>query len=1235
MVLEFSKYLVQQTRIARMTGTLGAYFNRTKTTLIALAHVVRDFGMGFLNIMRVASGQSGNFAGSIERVAKAFRTWTENFNNQARVALWFQRAQDSAHRLGRILVNVFQILTGIGKASQQLGGSLTMSIEKTTRRWSQWVNSFQGQNAINIWMNGMRQTLGQIWGLISDLGGAFGRMSAGGGGAVGLLRSIRSIIPDLERLLTAFSKNIGPGLFGTVAQLAHLIGTIAGTGASPLGTILNTTNSILQSVNHLLDRFRMVRVAVVGAVVAIGGAILIRKLQSIAANVGNIARQWMGVTAAESVATEGVARFGAATAVAGGARGAAGGGGFFGRFGRGARTATPGITGVPMMGGMTGFPRAVGAGGAVAGAASVGRMGRLMGMLGRPGVGLGAGIALPMLAGVGTELAASGGLISQNRAGQIQNVASMAGTGALLGSFVAPGIGTAVGAGVGAGAGLLMNAMSGGGGPSKTDAYLQRLQGSAKAGGFDINAVQGGAGNLAGAERYQHILDQSREQLLARRARAANAPTRTAWAGGRFGAAYRTNNNEQVAQVNKLLEANQRLRLASIGRLGVERRIVAAQKEQANELRRAAHARFSRGVGAHLATSFGTAYNVYRGAGMTTDRATALTLQNVTSRMAHLAPPAARVLAAQTSAWLRQQVKLHPELKKEQARWDSDLKDTFKRMHITVTTAGGKILDVTKEQWQKIATAMQDPAEKAREKVSQSFTALQNQAKAVLIGMGYSAAEANNIIRTMEAGGAGPVMSPRKGAVARRARGGRIPGSGFADNVPIGPGAMAAPGELIVNRHTESRIDKVLRLAAGTTLGREVAGEQRPHAMGLGGDDILPDSGLHFAKGGRLARAIAEANRIASLRIPYKWGGGHSTPSPGGGPWDCSSAVSRVLQTAGYDIPTMTSGSLMKFGNAGPGPLAVAANMGHAYMVLNNRAWGTSSMNPGGGPGWIDAYRYRPGFTIRHAPGAGGGGALGLGLGGLGAGAMMGPLDYSMFGQGLGGVPLALGLRTGHIAAEGIRRKVNRALRRRSGGAVRGGGGGGGGGTSGQNQALARSMMMASGWGGGQWPSLKALWTQESGFRTLAENASSGAYGIPQSLPGTKMASAGPDWRTNPATQIRWGLDYIKGRYGSPDAAMAHERAFNWYGHGGRMPEWGGWHGNGMDATFHKPTMIGVGEKGPERVTVGPARGGGLTINHMEIVVHGHQPGDVKREVEAALVEVARAIDRAPTTGGA
>lgn len=76
---------------------------------------------------------------------------------------------------------------------------------------------------------------------------------------------------------------------------------------------------------------------------------------------------------------------------------------------------------------------------------------------------------------------------------------------------------------------------------------------------------------------------------------------------------------------------------------------------------------------------------------------------------------------------------------------------------------------------------------------------------------------------------------------------------------------------------------------------------------------------------------------------------------------------------------------------------------------------------------------------------------------------------------------------------------------------------------------------------------LVALWNRESRWNPYALNRSSGAYGIPQSLPGHKMASAGADWRTNPDTQIRWGLGYIKGRYGSPCAAWAHSQAVGWY----------------------------------------------------------------------------------------
>jgi hypothetical protein len=82
---------------------------------------------------------------------------------------------------------------------------------------------------------------------------------------------------------------------------------------------------------------------------------------------------------------------------------------------------------------------------------------------------------------------------------------------------------------------------------------------------------------------------------------------------------------------------------------------------------------------------------------------------------------------------------------------------------------------------------------------------------------------------------------------------------------------------------------------------------------------------------------------------------------------------------------------------------------------------------------------------------------------------------------------------------------------------------------------------------GSQFSCLDSLWRQESGWNVHAENPGSGAYGIPQALPGSKMASAGPSWRSSPATQIAWGLSYINGTYGSPCAAWAHERATGWY----------------------------------------------------------------------------------------
>jgi hypothetical protein len=99
---------------------------------------------------------------------------------------------------------------------------------------------------------------------------------------------------------------------------------------------------------------------------------------------------------------------------------------------------------------------------------------------------------------------------------------------------------------------------------------------------------------------------------------------------------------------------------------------------------------------------------------------------------------------------------------------------------------------------------------------------------------------------------------------------------------------------------------------------------------------------------------------------------------------------------------------------------------------------------------------------------------------------------------------------------------------------------------SGSPQQIAEAMLGSFGWSSSQFSCLEPLWGQESGWSVTAANPD-GAYGIPQALPGSKMASAGPDWQSDAATQIRWGLEYIQATYGSPCAAWDHEQATGWY----------------------------------------------------------------------------------------
>ncbi|TNM67471.1 phospholipase [Streptomyces sp. NP160] len=96
-------------------------------------------------------------------------------------------------------------------------------------------------------------------------------------------------------------------------------------------------------------------------------------------------------------------------------------------------------------------------------------------------------------------------------------------------------------------------------------------------------------------------------------------------------------------------------------------------------------------------------------------------------------------------------------------------------------------------------------------------------------------------------------------------------------------------------------------------------------------------------------------------------------------------------------------------------------------------------------------------------------------------------------------------------------------------------------------RSVARPLAAERGWGAEQFSCLDRLWTKESGWKWSADNPTSSAYGIPQALPGAKMASHGEGWESDPRVQIAWGLDYIASSYGAPCRAWAHSQAVNWY----------------------------------------------------------------------------------------
>lgn len=396
-------------------------------------------------------------------------------------------------------------------------------------------------------------------------------------------------------------------------------------------------------------------------------------------------------------------------------------------------------------------------------------------------------------------------------------------------------------------------------------------------------------------------------------------------------------------------------------------------------------------------------------------------------------------------------------------------------------------------------------AKGVRNTVASSYSSMDT---AVFRGIGYVSSATSSALKGL--GGKGlsfGVSRPKKLAV-----GGMISGAGRQDTVPI----MAAPGEAILNRHQQPIVESALANTYGIGLNDIFERIRTPHYMAKGGKV------RKYARGGLhpgIARAVSSVlGHFPGLQVTSTTGGGHARGS-------------YHYKGEAADI-SGSSGLMFKAANWIKRVMGRNLTEGIHNPNLSIKFGKRVSPSFWGGATWAEHANHI------HLAVAGMLGALG-GLGGGGAAPQLKAPRVSGRGPLAEIARRALGKVTG--AANNKISQSSDLL------------GFSGGGSDTQNMALGRKMMLAAGWPASQWPALKALWIGESGWRTTAGNPSSGAYGIPQSLPASKMASAGGDYRTNPATQIRWGLKYIRSRYGSPAAALHawQGRSPHWYRRGG------------------------------------------------------------------------------------
>lgn len=1193
--VRWSKFIDDWARAGRESGRFGAFFARVQRRLVVFFDIVKNLWNVMLGLASAARPVGDAMFRSFDRATKRWADFVNSIEGQGRIRAWFQRAERSFNLIWDIVKQLARALVLLGRAGGASGNTLWRAADKALRRWNDWAETTRGQLTLVKAFQQYVPAVRAIGSLFADLGVAILRMGRDPALA-GMTANLAKLIPMLETFLNQIVRQLGPPLINLLLQAGQMLETLTQAGG-PLQIFLELLGRILALLNKVIG-------SIPGLGIVLATAFSVIMVQRFISWIGRATVAMLGLRNAA-----GEAAIATNAAMGGGALGA-------GRRGVGAAAgAVEGGLGLALAARLGGNTRlgyklfGAGVGARTAAGGLLARAGNT-----RLGYGaLGAGLRLGRVAGplgIGAALAGLGvGMLPQSvlpgnvtTGRKIQSVGGSVATGAALGATagliggplapISSSVGALIGATGGLGYGLAKNVFHplGFGAAPANDPFAQVQARLGRMGGDDPNRRQ-----LSNQVRY---LSRAQKQY-----------------------AQDTSDSGRIVRAEIMQEFRARRQV-----LNTMNQQLRAERQIRNERERMRDISRARTYGRALGVGFDVDAKKLGTPGA---------IDSLISRFKKLAQtlgPAGRMALSKPLAdWASDMRKKGKFPKAEVEKINAAIVASFADVDKKVKVVNGRILTGTTAQWKGIKNALITQANLASAGLKNSFSSIMQQATGALTVMGYSGAEIQNILKGAAGGKVGamptyggaasgfaaagvPTYVPGQGFTTpgtnlTHARGGRIGGVGLMDTVPVGGRGMAAPGELIVNRHTEGRVNRMLA-GAGTSLGLEVARENRPHSAEM------------YATGGRgsgassVVPAVSRLIRVLTARFPLSvtstTGGEHANQSYhyrgeavdlAGSPGAMSGASAWIKQSGlyrslleGIHNPNLS----VKFGKTVPPSF-----------------WGASTW-----AGHADHI---------HLAAAALGGARGALAGGAAGAAPQLRLAAPVVGAR--GVPGALAQAGANAFSAGLQRSVNRRIRRAgTGGPLPGGG------SNATNMALAHQMMLGS-WGEGQWPALQALWQAESGFSSTATNPSSGAFGIPQALPASKMGAAAV--AGNAGAQIAWGLRYIAGRYGSPAAAYSawQSRSPHWYAQGGRTaPDFGGWFRDGGTATYRRPTMIGVGDRpGGETVSVTPAGADGKRVTFSPTVhidrIDYRGTGDIEevvhREVGAAFERFASDLSQA------